>query len=85
MELGREQNVFYDVSRFVRVDMIQLNKMETIVEQKKHEILIELANQQGVKPTIEAKDLYPEKKEDFDVDEYLNQIEKIRQSDKING
>jgi hypothetical protein len=65
--------------------MIRLNKMEIVLEEKKHELLRELAIQQGVKPSATVSELYPAEKIEFDVDEYLKQIEEIRKSDKVKN
>lgn len=59
--------------------------METVLEEKKHELLREIAIQQGVKPTVQASELYPTEKVEFDVDEYLKQVEKIRNSDQVKN
>lgn len=59
--------------------------METVLEEKRHELLREIAMQQGVKPSAKASELYPTEKIEFDVDEYLKQVEKIRNSDEVKN
>jgi hypothetical protein len=57
--------------------------MENVLENKKHEVLFQLANQQGVKPIEKIKDLYKNSDETFNVDEFLETVEEIRKSDVI--
>jgi hypothetical protein len=59
--------------------------METVKENKQHEILFRLANQQGVKPTEKIKDLYKNSDETLDVDEFLEVVEEIRKSDEVKN
>ena len=51
--------------------------METVPENKQHEILFQLANRQGVKPTEKVEDLYRNSDSDFDIDEFLEVIDEI--------
>jgi hypothetical protein len=55
--------------------------MENLLENKQHDVLFRLANQQGVKPTEKVEDLYRNSDKTFDVDEFLETVDEIRKSD----